>query len=57
MTPGACSSRGSHAPTATAAARWGGREPTATPLKLGVVTAFIGVPVFIHFLLRERRLW
>ena len=31
--------------------------PTATPLKLGVVTAFLGVPVFVHYLLRERRLW
>jgi iron complex transport system permease protein len=31
--------------------------PTATPLKLGVLTAFLGVPIFIHFLLRERRLW
>lgn len=31
--------------------------PTANPLKLGVVTAFLGVPVFVHYLLRERRLW
>lgn len=31
--------------------------PTATPLKLGVLTAFLGVPVFVHYLLRERRLW
>ena len=31
--------------------------PTAAPLKLGVLTAFLGVPVFIHHLLRERRLW
>ena len=31
--------------------------PTTTPLKLGVVTAFLGVPVFVHYLLRERRLW
>lgn len=31
--------------------------PTATPLKLGVLTAFLGVPVFLHYLLRERRLW
>lgn len=31
--------------------------PSATPLKLGVLTAFLGVPVFIHHLLRERRLW
>ena len=31
--------------------------PTATPLKLGVVTAFLGVPVFVYHLLRERRLW
>ena len=31
--------------------------PSETPLKLGVVTAFLGVPVFIHHLLRERRLW
>lgn len=31
--------------------------PTANELRLGVVTAFIGVPVFVHHLLRERRLW
>jgi iron complex transport system permease protein len=31
--------------------------PTATPLKLGVLTAFLGVPIFVHHLLRERRLW
>jgi iron complex transport system permease protein len=31
--------------------------PTPAPLKLGVLTAFLGVPVFIHHLLRERRLW
>ncbi|WP_206365629.1 FecCD family ABC transporter permease [Sphingomonas sp. AAP5] len=31
--------------------------PTSTPLKLGVLTAFLGVPVFLHYLLRERRLW
>jgi iron complex transport system permease protein len=31
--------------------------PAATPLKLGVLTAFLGVPIFIHHLLRERRLW
>lgn len=31
--------------------------PTATPLKLGVLTAFLGVPLFIHYLLKERRLW
>lgn len=31
--------------------------PTASELKLGVVTAFLGVPVFLVFLLRERRLW
>lgn len=31
--------------------------PTASPLKLGVLTAFLGVPVFVHYLLRERRLW
>jgi len=31
--------------------------PTAVPLKLGVLTAFLGVPFFIHHLLRERRLW
>jgi iron complex transport system permease protein len=31
--------------------------PTATPLKLGVVTAFLGVPVFVYYLLKERRLW
>jgi len=26
-------------------------------LKLGVVTAFLGVPVFLVHLLKERRLW
>lgn len=31
--------------------------PTSSELKLGVVTAFLGVPVFLVFLLRERRLW
>lgn len=31
--------------------------PTASELKLGVVTAFLGVPVFLFHLLRERRSW
>ncbi|WP_199743153.1 FecCD family ABC transporter permease [Sphingomonas ginsenosidivorax] len=31
--------------------------PTTSPLKLGVLTAFLGVPVFTHYLLKERRLW
>ncbi|HUD30132.1 MAG TPA: iron ABC transporter permease [Novosphingobium sp.] len=31
--------------------------PTASELKLGVVTAFLGVPVFLVHLLRERRSW
>ncbi|HEX7853089.1 MAG TPA: iron ABC transporter permease [Sphingobium sp.] len=31
--------------------------PTSSELKLGVVTAFLGVPVFLFHLLRERRLW
>ena len=31
--------------------------PTSTELKLGVVTAFLGVPVFLVHLLRERRVW
>jgi iron complex transport system permease protein len=31
--------------------------PATTPLKLGVLTAFLGVPVFVHHLLKERRLW
>jgi len=31
--------------------------PTANELKLGVVTAFLGVPVFLVHLMRERRLW
>jgi iron complex transport system permease protein len=31
--------------------------PTPAPLKLGVLTAFLGVPVFVRHLLRERRLW
>jgi iron complex transport system permease protein len=31
--------------------------PTASELKLGVVTAFLGVPVFLVHLLRERRVW
>lgn len=31
--------------------------PTNGELKLGVVTAFLGVPVFLVHLMRERRLW
>lgn len=31
--------------------------PTTQELKLGVVTAFLGVPVFLLYLMRERRLW
>ena len=31
--------------------------PTANELKLGVVTAFLGVPVFLAHLMRARRLW
>jgi iron complex transport system permease protein len=31
--------------------------PTSSELKLGVVTAFLGVPVFLVHLMRERRLW
>ncbi len=31
--------------------------PSATELRLGVVTAFLGVPVFLYYLRRERRLW
>lgn len=31
--------------------------PTTNELKLGVVTAFLGVPVFLFHLMRERRLW
>ncbi|SFR76295.1 FecCD family ABC transporter permease [Sphingomonas jatrophae] len=31
--------------------------PTANELKLGVVTAFLGVPLFLVHLLRARRLW
>lgn len=31
--------------------------PTNSELKLGVVTAFLGVPVFLVHLLRERRVW
>jgi iron complex transport system permease protein len=31
--------------------------PASSELKLGVVTAFLGVPVFLVHLLRERRLW
>ncbi len=31
--------------------------PTTAELKLGVVTAFLGVPIFVFHLLRERRLW
>jgi iron complex transport system permease protein len=30
---------------------------TSNELKLGVVTAFLGVPVFLAYLLRERRIW
>jgi len=30
---------------------------TSSELKLGVVTAFLGVPVFLIHLMRERRLW
>ncbi|CAN5379688.1 iron ABC transporter permease [soil metagenome] len=31
--------------------------PTSNELKLGVITAFLGVPVFLLYLMRERRLW
>jgi iron complex transport system permease protein len=31
--------------------------PTTNELKLGVLTAFLGVPVFLVHLMRERRLW
>lgn len=31
--------------------------PTASELKVGVVTAFLGVPFFLVHLMRERRLW
>lgn len=31
--------------------------PTTAELKLGVVTAFLGVPIFLHHLMRARRLW
>ncbi|ODP37973.1 FecCD family ABC transporter permease [Sphingomonas turrisvirgatae] len=31
--------------------------PASSELKLGVVTAFLGVPIFLAHLLRERRLW
>ena len=31
--------------------------PSPTELRLGVVTAFLGVPVFLYYLRRERRLW
>lgn len=31
--------------------------PTSNELKLGVVTAFLGVPIFLFHLLRERRIW
>lgn len=31
--------------------------PTTNELKLGVVTAFLGIPIFLLHLLRERRLW
>ncbi|MHA6722523.1 FecCD family ABC transporter permease [Sphingomonas sp. RS2018] len=30
---------------------------TSSELKLGVVTAFLGVPVFLTYLLKERRIW
>ncbi|WP_232313770.1 FecCD family ABC transporter permease [Sphingobium sp. TCM1] len=30
---------------------------TANELKLGVVTAFLGIPIFLLHLMRERRLW
>lgn len=31
--------------------------PTTNELKLGVVTAFLGVPVFMFHLIKERRIW
>jgi iron complex transport system permease protein len=31
--------------------------PSTNELKLGVVTAFLGVPVFLAYLMRERRIW
>ena len=31
--------------------------PTGNELKLGVMTAFLGVPVFLVHLMRERRIW
>jgi len=31
--------------------------PTGSELKLGVLTALLGVPVFLMHLMRERRLW
>jgi len=31
--------------------------PATNELKLGVVTAFLGVPLFLAYLLRERRIW
>ena len=31
--------------------------PTVSELKLGVVTAFLGVPIFIFHLVKQRRLW
>jgi len=31
--------------------------PTSNELKLGVLTAILGVPVFLVHLMRERRLW
>lgn len=31
--------------------------PTQNELRLGVVTAFLGVPVFLFHLMRERRIW
>ena len=31
--------------------------PTADELRLGVVTAMLGVPVFVYHLMRERRAW
>lgn len=31
--------------------------PTTNELKLGVVTAFLGVPIFLLYLVRERRAW
>jgi iron complex transport system permease protein len=31
--------------------------PTTAELRLGVVTAFLGVPVFLVQLMRQRRIW